>query len=1379
MVASLEDGMPTNPATTSYSYTSACSTGQCTGSGDTQTTTILYPAECPNSTTTCTATSWPTTVAADIPKEVDQYTSGLETSTQLGSQSNPSEVETWLYNWNLGNGAANTSEQITYPNTLQGSSPNLQSETIITDPAGNIISTTDPLGDVATSSFNESTSLNIPELAWSYPGPSSNPSSSPPSGSSRYTYDSFGQAVTAIDPLGNITYYGYYANYSLLCYEVSPALAQRLGWTSSTAPPSCTSSYTTYDSGAVGAPTGATTYNYDEQGDVAGQTIDAGDTGASADPQTTTASYNLMGDILWQIPPAGQSGSQSSSNSYATSYAYVSHTSVPSYRYQPGSITTQYAYDAAGNLASSGNNSVTPSVFTTTLYDGDNRPCYQLLASGSFGASCVASSTRGSTSWTYEPGTTNVFQTADSKGNVTSNYYADLAYPNSPTEVQDAGITAVQYSAYNDYGEACVYGDAAPTPGSTQCSTTPSGDSAATYDALGNKLTITDPSGNTTTNSYEDASYPTLVTRSVNSMGATTKFVFDAAGDLVTTVNPDGTGVTENYNPNGEVCNKMPSLVQFSCGQGPSAAGVTQYGYNNADERTSMSDNTGNPATPTAWSQTTTYTYTQGQLTSTTDGDGKTLNYAYNHDGEVSCTAYPVSTSTNCNSPASATNTIVTRSYDALGRVSSVADWLANTTGYTYSNSSTPNAPSTIAYPSLTGVTANYGYDNNGELTSLSAGSAISDSWTYDNDQRVATTDINGSTSASTAYNQNNQITSATNLGSSTSNDTYTVAANGEITQDVPPSSSTTSFAYNVGDELCWSVNVSSTNSCSSPPSASVETNYTYSANGERASAATTTGSGTTTTDYAWNPYGELCDASTAATNCGSTPANGTSYTYNGDGLRTTTSTASTAAGTISAVGTLQQGSGTPGRTTLSVNPQNVGDALVLMASINSSSITIASVSGGGATWQKSTSTFDGEDIEMWLGTVTTTGSSTITVTYSGTIGSTGVELDAQEYTNGTGASTVWSDDVVGNSHNDTSSTTVAYPMLSPTHSGEAYVGYAHVPISGAAGSTSGFTYVVTASGNKVVAFNPNVSSVSSPTASQSPTGTSVSVGALVIASATPTTLTTDSTWDTVSGGSLPLNINDAATSSLTPGSTTNVSYIYGDLLFGGTAPIEQITTTASGSTAVFLVANQTGVQGVFSSSGATDELAVYSPYGKQTIKSGSDVTPFGFQGSYTDSTGLIYLIDRYYDPSTDQFMSVDPLFDATNQPYVFLGDDPLNSTDPLGDVAGSGRWVACLVLAATINCLSLFRANEPGGGPGPGEISAKTFDDTKVKNPKLAKRHEPGKSSFWGDVGGVFLAPSRALHWVVSRIPAPPQLRFPHVGPFPLPIPLPVFAAG
>jgi len=41
--------------------------------------------------------------------------------------------------------------------------------------------------------------------------------------------------------------------------------------------------------------------------------------------------------------------------------------------------------------------------------------------------------------------------------------------------------------------------------------------------------------------------------------------------------------------------------------------------------------------------------------------------------------------------------------------------------------------------------------------------------------------------------------------------------------------------------------------------------------------------------------------------------------------------------------------------------------------------------------------------------------------------------------------------------------------------------------------------------------------------------------------------------------------------------------------------------------------------------------------------------------------------INRYYDPATDQFLSVDPLVAQTGQPYVFTGDNPLNATDPLG----------------------------------------------------------------------------------------------------------------
>jgi RHS repeat-associated protein len=63
------------------------------------------------------------------------------------------------------------------------------------------------------------------------------------------------------------------------------------------------------------------------------------------------------------------------------------------------------------------------------------------------------------------------------------------------------------------------------------------------------------------------------------------------------------------------------------------------------------------------------------------------------------------------------------------------------------------------------------------------------------------------------------------------------------------------------------------------------------------------------------------------------------------------------------------------------------------------------------------------------------------------------------------------------------------------------------------------------------------------------------------------------------------------------------------------------------------------------------------SPY----LHKKSDRPPFGFQGSYSDVTGFNYLINRYYDPSTDQFLSIDIEITETDQPYVFTNDDPMN----------------------------------------------------------------------------------------------------------------------
>ena len=43
------------------------------------------------------------------------------------------------------------------------------------------------------------------------------------------------------------------------------------------------------------------------------------------------------------------------------------------------------------------------------------------------------------------------------------------------------------------------------------------------------------------------------------------------------------------------------------------------------------------------------------------------------------------------------------------------------------------------------------------------------------------------------------------------------------------------------------------------------------------------------------------------------------------------------------------------------------------------------------------------------------------------------------------------------------------------------------------------------------------------------------------------------------------------------------------------------------------------------------------------------------------------YLVGRYYDPQTGQFLSVDAMIEQTEQAYLYVGDDPVDGTDPTG----------------------------------------------------------------------------------------------------------------
>jgi RHS repeat-associated protein len=97
-------------------------------------------------------------------------------------------------------------------------------------------------------------------------------------------------------------------------------------------------------------------------------------------------------------------------------------------------------------------------------------------------------------------------------------------------------------------------------------------------------------------------------------------------------------------------------------------------------------------------------------------------------------------------------------------------------------------------------------------------------------------------------------------------------------------------------------------------------------------------------------------------------------------------------------------------------------------------------------------------------------------------------------------------------------------------------------------------------------------------------------------------------------------------------------AYIYA----GAQAPAEQVNLS-SGSN-IYLVTDSLGsVRGTVNNSGGLTASTSYDAWGNPETAGGlTGTTPFGFAGGYTDPTGLIYLIDRYYDPQSGQFVSVD-----------------------------------------------------------------------------------------------------------------------------------------
>jgi RHS repeat-associated protein len=134
----------------------------------------------------------------------------------------------------------------------------------------------------------------------------------------------------------------------------------------------------------------------------------------------------------------------------------------------------------------------------------------------------------------------------------------------------------------------------------------------------------------------------------------------------------------------------------------------------------------------------------------------------------------------------------------------------------------------------------------------------------------------------------------------------------------------------------------------------------------------------------------------------------------------------------------------------------------------------------------------------------------------------------------------------------------------------------------------------------------------------------------------------------------------------------------------GSGTPAEQVNLSTG--TIVYLVADSLGsVRGAVASSGSLSGSVDYDAWGNPETAGGlSSYTPFGFAGAYTDLSGIVYLIGRYYDPQTGQFLSVDPEVQESLEAFGYAGDDPVDGTDPTGDIS----------CGSPSNCKAILRHN-------------------------------------------------------------------------------------
>ena len=131
--------------------------------------------------------------------------------------------------------------------------------------------------------------------------------------------------------------------------------------------------------------------------------------------------------------------------------------------------------------------------------------------------------------------------------------------------------------------------------------------------------------------------------------------------------------------------------------------------------------------------------------------------------------------------------------------------------------------------------------------------------------------------------------------------------------------------------------------------------------------------------------------------------------------------------------------------------------------------------------------------------------------------------------------------------------------------------------------------------------------------------------------------VTTDKRYYSIGSTTIAVRTNTSDANPNVDGTT----YMFGDL---------------RGSTTLTLKQNVLGA----------NQQGWYTAYGAK--RAGQiDATNRGYIGQTTDTSGLNYLHNRYQDPTTGIFLTVDPQITQTGQPYLYANGNPASLSDPSG----------------------------------------------------------------------------------------------------------------